>query len=563
MAQEVEVKVPDIGDYKDVPIIEVFVKPGDHVDKDASLVTLESEKATMDVPAPSSGVVKTMRLKVGDHVSEGDLVLVMELADSPQDAATRANASDASDTSAKAGKADPKPEPPATSSRETPKTDAASAPTPKAASSSAGQRIAVAVPDIGDYKDVPIIEVFVKDGDRVAKDAPLLTLESEKATMDVPAPADGVVREFKLKVGDTVSEGSAILTLETEGEAAAPDSTAKRQSKPEPESKTEAKSAPAGKEDSKDAGSPRAQEAHAGGGAHASPSVRKFARELGVDITQVRGNGPHQRITREDLQAFIKQRLAAPQAATTAAGSGIPPIPAVDFSKFGPVSTQPLGRIRKYSAAHLQRSWLNVPHVTQHDEADITELEAFRKTASQETGIKLTMLPFVMKAVAAALRKFPEFNSSLAPDGETLVLKQYAHIGFAADTEQGLVVPVVRDVWDKNIVTLARQCAELAGKARDGKLKPDEMRGGCFSISSLGGIGGSFFTPIVNAPEVAILGVSRSQTKPVWDGQAFAPRLIVPLSLSYDHRVIDGAAGARFIVFVVSLLADLRKLSLY
>jgi pyruvate dehydrogenase E2 component (dihydrolipoamide acetyltransferase) len=294
---------------------------------------------------------------------------------------------------------------------------------------------------------------------------------------------------------------------------------------------------------------------------HASPAVRKAARELGVDLARVKGSGPHGRIVAEDVQGFVKGALSA-GGAGAAGGAGIPKMPAVDFSQWGPVEQKPLSRIRKLSAQYLHRAWLNVPHVTQNDEADITDLEAFRKQQSEETGTKLTLLPFIMKAVSATLKQFPEFNASLAPDGESLVMKQYCHLGFAADTENGLVVPVVKDVWSKGIVQLAAECGELAKKAREGKLKPDEMKGGCFSISSLGGIGGSHFTPIVNAPEVAILGVSRAQMKPVWDGKAFVPRLMVPLSLSYDHRVIDGASAARFIVALSKTLADFRRVAL-
>jgi pyruvate dehydrogenase E2 component (dihydrolipoamide acetyltransferase) len=419
----------------------------------------------------------------------------------------------------------------------------------------------VAVPDIGDYADIPVIEVLAKDGDRVDKDAPLVVLESEKATMEVPAPAAGTVRGMKLKAGAKVSKGTPICTLELAPGAApapvpsmpkpAPDIGPKEEQKPPPKSAAPRSDAAAG--------SPPWVGQAGAQVPHASPFVRKLAREFGVDLSKVQGSGPKGRISAEDVQAFTKKALAGAAPAGATGGAGIPAMPPVDFSQWGPIETKPLARIRKISAQYLHRAWLNVPHVTQDDEAHITELEAFRKAQSEESGVKLTLLPFIMKAVGVVMKQYPEFNSSLAPDGESLILKRYCHIGFAADTENGLVVPVIKDIWNKGIVQLAQECAELAKKARDGKLKPDEMKGGCFSISSLGGIGGSHFTPIVNAPEVAILGVSRARMQPVWDGKQFVPRLMCPLSLSYDHRVIDGAAAARFIVALSRSLADLRR----
>ncbi|MDI3260558.1 MAG: dihydrolipoyllysine-residue acetyltransferase [Sinobacteraceae bacterium] len=431
------------------------------------------------------------------------------------------------------------------------------------------KEVEVRVPDIGDYHDVPVIDVLVKPGDRVEKEAPLVTLESDKATMDVPAPEPGVVKRIALKVGDKVSQGSTVAVLELDG-ALAPAVPAPQETKPSPQAPAAAAPPPAPpapkpadtNEGLSSVPLPPSEPAPREALPHASPAVRKFARELGVDLRRVAGSGPRGRITREDVQTFVKNNLSGPGPRDPGLGEGIPKIPAVDFAQFGPVETRPLARIRKLSAAHLHRAWLNVPHVTQTDEADITELEAFRKAQSAELGLKLTLLPFIMKAVSVALAAYPEFNSSLAPDGETLILKKYCHIGFAADTDMGLVVPVVRDVDKKGIAALARECAELAARAREGKLKAEDMKGGCFSISSLGGIGGSHFTPIVNAPEVAILGVSRATLKPVWDGGQFQPRLMLPLSLSYDHRVIDGAAAARFIVHLVKLLTDLRRLSL-
>ncbi|HEX4896467.1 MAG TPA: dihydrolipoyllysine-residue acetyltransferase [Solimonas sp.] len=541
MATLMKVTVPDLGGSSGIPVIELLVKDGDTVAKDQPLLVLESDKATMEVPAPAAGIVRQLVVKLGDKLSQGDVICALETAEAVKTAAPAVAAAAAPVAPLTAAKTAPAPAPS----------------TPPAAPPLATGRLEVRVPDIGSYSGIPVIELLVKDGDTVAKDQALLVLESDKATMEVPAPAAGVVRELKLKPGDKVSQGDAVCVLEG---AAAPTASA-APSAPRPAPAPVAAAAPTAVATP----APVAAPTTPGSVPYAGPATRKFARELGVDLSQVRGTGARGRILIEDVQGFVKQRLAAPAVAApvaVAGGSGIPPIPAVDFAQFGAVEHKPLARIRKLSAAHLHRAWLNVPHVTQFDEADITELEAFRKAQSEEGGIKLTLLPFIMKAVAAAMRQYPEFNSSLAADGENLVMKQYCHIGFAADTPNGLVVPVVRDVWSKGIAQLAQETAELAKKARDGKLKPEEMRGGCFSISSLGGIGGSHFTPIVNAPEVAILGVSRSQMKPVWDGTAFQPRLMCPLSLSYDHRVIDGAYAARFIVLLGKLLADLRRLSL-
>ncbi|MEW6167745.1 MAG: dihydrolipoyllysine-residue acetyltransferase [Pseudomonadota bacterium] len=540
--KSIEVKVPDIGDYHDVPVIDVLVADGDTVDKDQPLIVLESDKATMEVPAPAAGKVSAVKVKVGDKLSQGNLICMLEQPGSGEAAVP----------------------PPATETEPAPAAQPA-APAP-AAPTAARASTEVRIPDIGDYSDVPVIEVLVKNGDAVDKDQPLIVLESEKATMEVPAPAAGTVQQLKIKVGDKVSKGDVVCALE--GTAAAPQ---KEVASPPPrggEGQAEGavrQEPPAAPKPAAPA-PPAAEEARGGDVPYAGPATRQFARKLGVDLAQVKGSGARGRIVIEDVQAFVKARMSAPAIPDSRfpipGSTGIPPIPPVDFALFGEIETKPLARIRRLSAAHLHRSWLNVAHVTQTDEADITELEAFRKQQSEESGVKLTLLPFIMKAVGVAMKQYPEFNASLAPDGENLVLKKYCHIGFAADTPNGLVVPVVRDVWSKGIVALAQECAELAKKARDGKLKPDEMKGGCFSISSLGGIGGSHFTPIVNAPEVGILGVSRSQMKPVWDGQQFVPRLMCPLSLSYDHRVIDGAYAARFIVDLVKLLSDLRRLSL-
>lgn len=550
MSKTIDIKVPDIGS-EGVPVIEVLVKVGDPVEAEQPLLVLESDKATMEVPAPGAGIVRSLALKVGDKVSQGDLIGRLETAGEADAPAAAKPAS--------AGSVPAKPAP----------TPVAATPAP-AKNPAGGGALEVRIPDIGNYSGVPIIEVLVKDGDAVEAEQPLLVLESDKATMEVPAPRAGTVHGLKLKVGDKVSQGDAVCTLDgARGETAANERPSPPQHGGEGQNEgvshqapVPAASSPSPQRSSLAEGSGHTQEKAANEVPYAGPATRKYARQLGVDLAQVKGSGARGRIVVEDVQAFVKQRLSQPAAVAASGGTGIPAIPAVDFSQFGAIQIKPLARIRKLSAAHLHRSWVNVPHVTQTDEADITELEAFRKAQSEEGGVKLTLLPFIIKAVAAAMQQYPEFNASLAPDGENLILKQYLHIGFAADTPNGLVVPVVRNADQKGIVQLALETAELAKKARDGKLKPEEMRGGCFSISSLGGIGGSFFTPIVNAPEVGILGVSRSQIKPVWDGKAFQPRLMCPLSLSYDHRVIDGAYAARFIVLLGKLLSDLRRLAL-
>jgi pyruvate dehydrogenase E2 component (dihydrolipoamide acetyltransferase) len=440
--------------------------------------------------------------------------------------------------------------------------------------------IEVKVPDIGDFKDIPVIEIFVKAGDSVKAEDSLISLESDKATMDVPAPAAGVVRDLRLKLGDKVSEGSLILTLDTaaagEAKAAAPES-APPPSAPPPAAAAPAAPAAAPAPAAATSPSPApapvmpaaAIDNEAFKGAHASPSVRKFARELGVDLAQVKGTGPSARILQEDVQNFVKAAMSGGAAGVAAGGiSGggslnLLPWPAVDFAKFGPIEAKPLSRIKKISGANLARNWVMIPHVTQFDEADITDLEAFRVQLNKENekaGIKITMLAFLIKASVAALKKFPDFNASL--DGDNLVLKKYFHVGFAADTPNGLVVPVIRNADQKGVLQIAKEMGELSAKAREGKLGPAEMQGGCLSISSLGGIGGTAFTPIINAPEVAILGVSKSATKPVWNGKDFVPRLLVPLSLSYDHRVIDGASAARFTAYLAGLLVDMRRVML-
>ncbi|WP_371182998.1 dihydrolipoyllysine-residue acetyltransferase [Xanthomonas sacchari] len=584
MAEIKEALVPDIGDYSDVPVIEVLVAVGDTVKKDQSLVTLESDKATMEVPSPFAGVVKEIKVKVGDSLSEGKVVALIEVAEGGASAAAAAPA---------AAKATPAPAQQAAAPAAAPAQNAVK-PAP-AAAAPAGV-VEARVPDIGDYSDVPVIEVLVAVGDTVKKDQGLVTLESDKATMEVPSSVAGVVKELKVKVGDSLSEGKVVALIEVAGSDAdapaasavqpsaetgggvepvptssAPDKLAQREIAQVQATAPAKAAAPSATQSSPpvafDADSVLPQKVP-----YASPAVRVFARELGVDLFQVSGSEQGGRITKDDVQRYVKAALsgAAPVAAGAAPAAGgnglnLLPWPKVDFAKFGEVEVKPLSRIKKISGANLARNWAMIPHVTQFEQADITDLEALRVALNKENekaGIKLTMLAFLLKASAAALKQFPEFNASLDASGENLTLKKYFHIGFAADTPNGLVVPVIRDVDKKGVVELARESGELAKKARDGKLGPADMSGGCFSISSLGGIGGTAFTPIVNAPEVAILGVSKSSIQPVWNGKEFAPKLMLPLSLSYDHRVIDGAAAARFTTYLSQVLADMRRVLL-
>ncbi|MFY2605032.1 dihydrolipoyllysine-residue acetyltransferase [Achromobacter ruhlandii] len=552
MSNVVQIKVPDIGDFKEVEVIEVLVAVGDTIKAEQSLITVESDKASMEIPASTGGVVKSISVKVGDKVAEGSVVLEVE----------------AADAAAPAAKEVPK--------AEAPKQAAAAAPAAKAeaaAPAASSGPVEIEVPDIGDFKEVEVIEVMVAVGDTIKAEQSLITVESDKASMEIPASQGGVVKEVKVKVGDKVAKGSVVVVVEGSAPAAAP--AAKAEAAPArseaPAAKAEAPAAPATPAaGSRPAPAAALEDANLKPGQlpHASPSVRKFARELGVNLSKVKGTGPKDRITADDVRGFVKQALAAGPVAATGgsadgAALGLLPWPKVDFTKFGPVEAKPLSRIKKISGANLHRNWVMIPHVTNNDEADITDLEALRVTLNKEnekSGIKVTMLAFLIKAVVAALKKFPEFNASL--DGDNLVLKQYYHIGFAADTPNGLVVPVIRDADKKGILQIAQEMTDLSKKAREGKISPADMQGGCFSISSLGGIGGTSFTPIINAPEVAILGVSRSSHKPVWDGKQFVPRLIVPLSLSYDHRVIDGAAAARFNAYLGALLADFRRIAL-
>ena len=555
----VEVQVPDIGDFDEVTVIELMVKVGDTVKAEQSLITVESDKASMEIPCSTAGVVKELRVKMGDKVKQGSVVLVVE-------AAGAASAPAAVQVAA-----------PAVAS-------VAAAVAPAAASvvvaAPAAHPVAIGktdvkVPDIGDFKDVAVIELMVKVGDTVKVEQSLMTVESDKASMEIPSSHAGVVSEIKVKLGDTVNIGDVIVVIE--GVGAAPAASA-APAAPAAVSAPVASLAPAMATAAVSASAAPAHNpnvAPTGALPHASPSVRKFARELGVPLVEVKGSGIKGRITEDDIKGFTKsvmsgaiQTLATAAVAKSSggnegAGLGLIPWPKVDFAKFGAVERQDMSRIKKISGANLHRNWVMIPHVTNHDDADITELEAFRVQMNKEnekSGLKITMLAFLIKASVAALKKFPNFNSSL--DGDQLVLKQYFHIGFAADTPNGLVVPVIKDADKKGVLQISKEMGELAGKAREGKLGPTDMQGACFTISSLGGIGGRYFTPIINAPEVAILGVCKSNMEPVWDGDKFVPRLMLPLSLSWDHRVIDGASAARFNAYLGQILGDFRRVML-
>jgi len=544
-----EIKVPDIGSSGKASVIEVSVNVGDTIEAEQPLITLESDKASMEIPSPAAGVVESISVKVGDELGTGDLILVLKGAAASKPAA----ASSAPSSPAQA-----------------PAQEKLTEPAAEAPAEAAGESVEdVRIPDIGSSGSAKVIEVMIKAGDSVEADQSLITLESDKASMEIPAPKAGVVESLSIKVGDDAKTGDLILTLKVKGAApakkaepkpqeAAPQQQAVAPNKQGvPEAKAAATPAPAVSGPSK-----------AGSKVHAGPAVRMTAREFGVELADVQGTGPKGRILKEDVQAYVKNMMhkakQAP-AAGAAGGSGIPAVPEVDFSKFGEVEEVPMTRLMQVGAANLHRSWLNVPHVTQFESSDITELEAFRvaqKAVAEKAGVKLTVLPLLLKACAHLLKELPEFNASLAPSGKAVIRKKYVHIGFAVDTPDGLLVPVIKNVDQKSLLQLAAEAAELAEKARTKKLSPDAMQGACFTISSLGHIGGTGFTPIVNAPEVAILGVSKATMQPVWDGKAFQPRLMLPLSLSYDHRVINGAAAARFTKRLSELLADIRTMLL-
>ncbi|WP_428825916.1 dihydrolipoyllysine-residue acetyltransferase [Azonexus sp. IMCC34842] len=544
MSQIIEVKVPDIGDFAEVPVIELYVKVGDSIKVDDAIATLESDKATMDVPSPVAGVVKEVLVQLGGKVGEGSVLIKVETGGAAAAPAPAAQAA--------APVAAPAP----------------AAASVAAAPAAAGGMVEVKVPDIGDFAEVPVIELYVKVGDSIKVDDAIATLESDKATMDVPSTVAGVVKEVLVQLGSKVGEGSVLIKVETG--AAAP---VAQVAAPAPAAAAAVSAPVASTVAAVPVASAPAALAPAlplGAKVHASPSVRAYARELGVDLAKVPATGPKNRIVKEDLTKYVKGVMsgatAAPIVAGASLGGGLDllPWPKVDFAKFGEIEVKPLSRIKKISGQNLSRNWVMIPAVTYHEDADITDLEAFRVLLNKENekggAAKLTMLAFLMKACVKGLQKFPEFNSSL--DGDNLVLKKYFNIGFAADTPNGLVVPVVKNVDKKSVFELAQESGDLAKQARDGKLKPADMSGACFTISSLGGIGGTYFAPIVNAPEVAILGVNKSAMKPVWDGKQFVPRLTLPLSLTADHRVIDGALATRFNVYVAQLLADFRRVAL-
>jgi pyruvate dehydrogenase E2 component (dihydrolipoamide acetyltransferase) len=540
MAELIEIRVPDVGDFDEVEIIEVLVAVGDSIDVNQDIITLESDKAAMEIPSPTAGVLKELKVAVGDKVKQGDLIAIAEVssANAPQETVVE------------------KPTPTVESKRTEP-----------AAITTTSGLVEIKVPDIGDFDEVEIIEVLVVVGDSVDANQDIITLESDKAAMEIPSPVAGVIKELKVAIGEKVKQGDVIAIAESASSAPVVEmpvaevssdketgaaivaqamSKQAQSAAPEPEL---APFAPDSKSAIKQS--------------HASPSVRQFARELGVILSQVGGSGVKGRITKEDVQNFVKQKINAPAVAT--GGSVIPPVPVVNFEKFGAIESVELGRIKKISGKHLHSCWLNIPHVTQFDEADITELEQFRKEnkeAAEKQGVNLTPLVFIMKAVVASLKLYPELNSSLSEDKQYLIMKDYYNIGVAVDTPNGLMVPVIKDVDKKGFLELAGELGEISARARDGALTAKDLQGGTFSISSLGGIGGSFFTPIVNAPEVAILGVGRHKMQPVWNGKEFEPKLMLPLSVSYDHRVVDGALGARFTTHLNHMLSDIRKVLL-
>ena len=511
MSNTIAVNLPDIGDFDSVEVIEVLVKVGQSLKVDDSIITLESDKASMEIPSPSDGIVKTLHIKLGDTIAQGSLLITLETN----------KADEANETNAPI--------------------DTAKIATPT------NSHQAILVPDIGDFDTVEVIEILVNSGDDIKAEDSIITLESDKASMEIPSPQSGKVISLSIAIGDQIKQGDEILILATTQSQTTPE-----QPQPAKQTNDTPKSAPVvinkPVENTVVGVTPQAN-------FHASPSMRKLARELGVDLAIVSGTGLNGRITESDIKSFVKQTLTN----QGASGSSIPSVPSIDFAQFGDIETLELSRINKLSGKHLHACWLNVPHVTQFDEVNINDLEDFRQQQKAK-GIKLTPLVFIMKAVAIALQNNPRFNASLAPDNQSLTLKKYINLGIAVDTPNGLMVPVVRDVINKNITQLSQDLGELSTRARAGKLSPNDLQGGSFTISSLGGIGGTQFTPIVNAPEVAILGVSRSQVKPIYNGNEFTPQLMLPLALSYDHRVIDGAQGARFITELNDLLSNIRNL---
>jgi len=546
-----EILLPDIGDVSEVEVIEINIEPGQTIDADDTMLVLESDKATMDIPAPCAGVVKEIKVSLGDKVSQGSLIAIIDSAENTGPANTASE-----ETSSSAPKAESRPEAKTEEIKET------------ANQLVASQSIDLVVPDIGDIEAADVIEVCVAEGDNVEAESSLIVLETDKATMDIPCPVTGTIEQLNVSVGDKVSKGSLLGKLlasagtsvqQTSAQQTAIESAPSTSTTTQPIAPTKpmAKQAPA-----PDLPTTRKSSS---GKVHASPAVRRFARELGADLTKVTGTGPKGRILKDDVQKWVKYELSRPKATAATGAFAMPELPNVDHAKWGEVEAVPLSRIQKISSVNLHRNWITIPHVTQHEEADITDLEAFRQSMKKEAadqGVRLTPLAFIMKAVVSSLKAFPTFNASLAADGENLILKKYYNVGMAVDTPNGLVVPVIRDVDKKSVFEIAQDMGEISAKARDGKLGVDGMQGGCFTISSLGGIGGTGFTPIVNWPDVAILGLSKNQMKPVWNGSEFVPRLMLPMSLSYDHRVIDGAVAARFAVHLANNLADVRRLIL-
>ncbi|SDT93980.1 dihydrolipoyllysine-residue acetyltransferase [Halopseudomonas salegens] len=575
------IKVPDIGGGEG-EIIEILVKQGDSIAAEDSLLVLESDKASMEVPSPKAGVVKSIKVKIGDTLKEGDVMIELEAEADKDDSASDADEDDTEDKQAssdnkdqdtdkdaeKNQKADNKPE-------KSKKQSASKSTSDKEKT----QEQAIKIPDLGG-DSARVIEILVKEGDEIQAEDSVIVLESDKASMEIPSPQAGVVKSIDLKLEQEVKTGDAMLTLSTSagaddaddagedtGDTSDDDQAETAENKDDqPERKASSDSSKDKSADDRDDSTPPpvGGPSREGTKVHAGPAVRKMARELGVDLPEVKPSGPRERILKEDVDGYVKTVMQQRKQAGPAK-SGIPPVPEIDFSRFGETEEKPLTRMQQVGAANLHRSWLNVPHVTQFDLADMTELEAFRKaqkTAAEKAGVKLTLLPFLLKACAHLLREMPDFNASLSPDGKALIQKKYVHLGFAVDTPDGLLVPVIRDVDRKSLLDLAGEAAELADKARNKKLGSKDMQGACFTISSLGHIGGTYFTPIVNSPEVAILGVSKASMQPVWDGDSFQPRLMLPLSLSYDHRAINGAAAAQFTRRLGELLADIRSMLL-
>jgi pyruvate dehydrogenase E2 component (dihydrolipoamide acetyltransferase) len=553
---EQEIKVPDLGGADEVEIIDVLVSVGDSVEAEDSILTVETDKASVDLPSPGAGKITKLSVKVGDKVKEGDVVAMMvaggasddDSSDEPEDKAESESGSEAQS----------EPE--------------ESKPAPKK-KSGGSRKETVLVPPLDGMEDVPVIEINVAEGDTIEVDEPLVTVESDKASMEIPSPYAGKVVKILVAEGDKLSEGDKLLELtvvddgneedeESEAKSEAPATDSSEDSKPEPKVEKQSQKEPEAQSQSSTYEPPSP-----GAKVHAGPAVRKLARELGADMTRIKGSGPKSRILKDDVNSYVKHQLQQTQQGSVGAtsGSGIPAVKLPDFSKFGDIEKEPMSRMMAVTATNMQRSWLNVPHVTQFEDADITDMEAFRKsqkTAGEKKGVKMTPLPFILKACATALAELPQFNVSLDLERKEVVRKKYIHIGIAVDTPNGLMVPVIRDVDQKGLWDLAAESAELAQKARDKELKPADMQGACFTITSLGGIGGTAFTPIVNTPEVAILGVSRAAMKPVWDGGEFQPRLMLPLSLSYDHRAVNGADAARFTSLLSQLLGDIRTLLL-